>query len=165
MKKKREILTWALVLLVLAAGILLVFPYQKTISYHATDYAYCVDDPASQTPHEVMIEGTYIHYLLFDDVFQGTFFISGVDGLETGEDVRFHFDRRACLHPTFPDEYGQHMSAGIACIFAEPNFQTLAVQFSLTGESGETFLVPGAASYQEAYSAYTALLQKSGSTQ
>ncbi len=148
--------------LALAAGILPVFPYQKTISYHATDYAYCVDDPSIQTPHEVVIEGTYIHYLLFDDVFQGTFFISGVDGLEAGENVRFRFDRRVCLPPLSQDEYGQPMVTGVACIFAEPNFQSLAVQFSAAQASGETFLVPGAASREEAYSAYTTLLHKSG---
>lgn len=172
MKKRREIIIWALVFLALAGIVLLVFPYQKQISYRGTDYEYSPDDPSVAIAHEVVIEGTYIHYLLFDDVFQGTFYISDASIVNMGKTVRFKFERRQCAIPTPMDAYGQPISCDIASIYAEPNFTQLAAQFferveyhddsrtALASIPGSTFLVPGAASRGEALETYMTLLRK-----
>lgn len=176
MKKRREIITWVLVFLALAVFILLVFPYQKQISYHGTDYEYSADDPSMAAPHEVVIEGTYIHYLLFDDVFQGTFYISDIDidATDTGKNVYFKFDYQCCS-PSFLDEVGQPVFSKVSHVFAEPNFTQLAIQFYEAIEyrddgkrivsvslPGGTFLVPGAKARDKAYETYLALLRASG---
>ena len=175
MKKRREIIVWALVFLALAGIILLVFPYQKQISYRGTDYAYSPDDPSVAIAHEVVIEGTYIRYLLFEDVFQGTFYISDASIVNMGKTVHFKFARRQCAFPTPMDAYGQPISCDIASIFAEPNFTQLAVQFFERVEQnadgtrtasvsipGSTFLVPGAKDRDAALETYMALLRESG---
>lgn len=172
MKKRREIFLWSLVFLALAGIILLVFPYQTQISYRGTDYEYSPADPSVAIAHEVVIEGTYIHYLLFDDVFQGTFYISDASIVNMGRTVRFRFERRQCPLPTPLSAYGQPICCDISGIYAEPNFTQLAAQFferdeyrddsrtALAGIPGGTFLVPGAANRDEALETYMALLRK-----
>ena len=159
-------------MLALAGIIPLVFPYQKQISYRGTDYAYSPDDPSVAIAHEVVIEGTYIRYLLFEDVFQGTFYISDASIVNMGKTVHFKFARRQCAFPTPMD---QPISCDIASIFAEPNFTQLAVQFFERVEQnadgtrtasvsipGSTFLVPGAKDRDAALETYMALLRESG---
>lgn len=168
--KKRRIITWALVLLVLVVVVLLFIPYQKQISYHGTDYEYSTADPDVAIAHEVVIEGTYIRFLLFDDVFQGTFYISDANFADMGKNVRFTFHNQQCAVPAPMSDYGEPLPCDIAAIYAAPNFTQLAAQFyyhieqggdssctALASTSESTFLVLGAQSRDEALDTYRAL--------
>ena len=149
-----------------------IIPFEKEISYHATDYEFALDRDGAVASHEVRIEGKYYTRLLLKDQFSGTFYVSDAEGVTEDMDVNFSFEPGKRYYPVFPDEAGQIHSTEVAVLFFERNFEELAIQFaykyektddSITagyGDSISNFLVIGAKNKEEAMKVYSHMLEE-----
>lgn len=149
-----------------------IIPFEKEISYCATDYEFALDRDGAVATHEVRIEGKYYTSFLLKDRFQGTFYVSDVEGLLEGTKVQFAFDPAECYLPLFHDEFGQPHSSEIAVLVFERNFEQLAIMFtthyekteegirSAYGEAESNFLVLGAENKEEAMIQYSRMLEE-----
>ena len=166
---KKWIIRSILILLVVLLFIGII-PFEKEISYRATDYEFALDRDGAVAEHEVRIEGTYYTSILLKDRFWGTFYVSDVEGLLEGTKVSFAFEPAEIYRPLFQDGAGQPCSSEIAVIAFDRNFEQLALMFTTHYERTEdgirsgysdaesNFLVLGAASKEEALTVYSRML-------
>ena len=149
-----------------------IIPFEKEISYNATDYEFALDRDGAVASHEVRIEGKYYTTLLLKDRFWGTFYVSDVEGLTEDMSVDFTFEPKERYHPVFLGEAKQPHSTEIGVIFFDRNFEQLAIQFTYKYEKDEdsitagygdgisNFLVLGASDKQEAFMLYRQMLEE-----
>ena len=149
-----------------------IIPFEKEISYYATDYEFALDRDGAVASHEVRIEGKYYTSLLLKDRFAGTFYVSDVEGLLEGTKVSFTFEPTACYRPLFQDAYGQPHSSEIAVMVFDRNFERLAIMFTTNYEKTEdgirsgyseaesNFMVLGAADKAQAQTQYSKMLEQ-----
>ena len=147
-----------------------IIPFEKEISYRATDYEFALASDGAVAEHEVRIEGTYYTSILLKDRFWGTFYVSDVEGLTEDMTVNFSFEPGKRYHPVFLGEAKQPHSTEIAVIFFDRNFEQMALQFTYRYEKDEdsitagygdglsNFLVLGAANKEEALTVYSRML-------
>ena len=167
---KRLWLTILTVLLVFVILILLTIPFSTEISLHRTAMEYSPVDERIAIPHEVVIEGTYYHKILGKDSFQGTFYVSDVQGMEYCEgNASLSIGSRNAGPPTFRDEAGQHNTTELFAVYCTQYFNDVAVLFADTYEVEENsisatanystgnFLVLNAQSREEALTQYKQL--------
>ena len=161
-------------MLVLLAVFLLIglIPFSKEIHYSGIGYEFSLASDGAVAEHEILIDGTYSTILFLKDHFEGTFYVSDVEGLLEGTKVHFTFEPTACYRPVFPDAQGQPKSSEIAQIVFERNFQQLAIMFTTHYEKTEdgirsgysdaesNFLVLGAANKAEAQKVYSRMLEE-----
>ena len=160
--------------IILLAILLLVgiIPFEKEISYCSTDYEFALDKDGIVESHDVRIEGKYYTSFLLKDHFQGTFYVSGVEGLLEGTEVYFTFDLTECYRPLFHDEFEQPCSSEMALLVFDRNFERLAIMFTTHYEKTEdgvrsgysdaesNFLVLGADNKEEAMVEYARMLEE-----
>ena len=166
---------WIVCSILILIAILLfigIIPFEKEISYSATDYEFALAEDGAVASHEVRIEGKYYTTLLLKDRFWGTFYVSDVEGLTEEMSVDFAFEPTERYHPVFLGEAKQPHSTEIGVIFFERNFEQLAIQFTYKYEKDEdsitagygdgisNFLVLGATNKEEALLEYTRMLQE-----
>ena len=163
----RSILILLIVLLFIG-----IIPFEKEISYSATDYEFALDRDGAVASHEVRIEGKYYTSLLLKDRFDGTFYVSDVEGLLEGTKVSFAFEPAEIYRPLFHDEAGQPCSSEIAVMAFDRNFEQLALMFTTNYERTEdgirsgysdaesNFLVLGAQNKEEAMTQYSRMLEE-----
>lgn len=149
-----------------------ILPFEKEISYCATDYEFALDRDSAVAAHEVRIEGKYYTSFLLKDRFWGKFYVSDVEGLTEKMTVRFTFEPTERFYPVFLGEAGQPHSTEIAMIVFEKNFEQLAMMFTTKYErngdslsaafsdSESNFLVLGAANKAEALKQYSQMLEQ-----
>ena len=149
-----------------------IIPFEKVISYYATDYEFALDRDGAVATHEVRIEGKYYTSFLLKDRFWGKFYVSDVEGLTEEMTVSFAFEPTDCFYPVFLGEAGQPHSTEIAMIVFEKNFEQLAMMFTTKYErhgdnlttafsdSESNFLVLGAANKKEAVTQYSRMLEE-----
>ena len=168
---KKWIIRSILILLVVLLFIGII-PFEKEISYSATDYEFALDRDGAVASHEVRIEGKYYTSFLLKDRFNGTFYVSDVEGLLEGTKVSFAFEPAEIYRPLFQDEAGQPRSSEIAVIAFDRNFKQLALMFTTHYERTEdgirsgysdaesNFLVLGAQNKEEAMTQYSRMLEE-----
>ena len=168
---KKWIIRSILILLVVLLFIGII-PFEKEISYSATDYEFALDRDGAVASHEVRIEGKYYTSFLLKDRFDGTFYVSDVEGLLEGTKVSFAFEPAEIYRPLFHDEAGQPCSSEIAVIAFDRNFKQLALMFTTHYERTEdgirsgysdaesNFLVLGAQNKEEAMTQYSRMLEE-----
>lgn len=168
---KKWIIRSILILLVVLLFIGII-PFEKEISYSATDYEFALDRDGAVASHEVRIEGKYYTSFLLKDRFNGTFYVSDVEGLLEGTKVSFAFEPAEIYRPLFQDEAGQPCSSEIALIIFDRNFEQLALMFTTNYERTEdgirsgysdaesNFLVLGAQNKEEAMTQYSRMLEE-----
>lgn len=168
---KKWIIRSILILLVVLLFIGII-PFEKEISYSATDYEFALDRDGAVASHEVRIEGKYYTSFLLKDRFNGTFYVSDVEGLLEGTKVSFAFEPAEIYRPLFHDEAGQPCSSEIAVIAFDRNFDQLALMFTTNYERTEdgirsgysdaesNFLVLGAQNKEEAMTQYSRMLEE-----
>ena len=150
-----------------------IIPFEKEISYHATDYEFALDRDGAVASHEVRIEGKYYTRLLLKDQFSGTFYVSDVEGLTEDMHVDWKFEPNRVSHIMyFLDYAGQPHSTQIVKLFFDRCFETVALQFATKYEKdGDTlrvaadneksnFLVLGADNKEEALKVYSRMLEE-----
>jgi len=151
---------WIIAAAIIAA-ILLLMPWPRRISYVEEAMEYSLEDEALAIPHQVEIEGTYLRRIIGRDSFQGTFYVSGVEGLEYRENnAGFSFEPGRLYSPAFMDEYGQPHGAGISLLLFDAHFDRLAIQLSPAQEGATGFIVPEARSREEAAAQYAGLMEQ-----
>ena len=132
---------WLTILAILLAAIgliLLTRPYPTEISYRGSAMEYSPVDERVAVPHEVVIEGTYYRKILGKDTFQGTFYVTDVQGMEYSENnASLSVSRRSWGPPTFRDEAGQPHTTELFAIYCTRYFHELAVLFADTYEIHE----------------------------
>ena len=166
---------WIIRAVIILLGALLfigIIPFEKKISYSATDYEFALDRDGAVASHEVRIEGKYYTSFLLKDRFDGTFYVSDVEGLLEGTKVSFAFEPAEIYRPLFHDEAGQPCSSEIAVIAFDRNFKQLALMFTTNYERTEdgirsgysdaesNFLVLGAQNKEEAMTQYSRMLEE-----
>lgn len=168
---KKWIIRSILILLVVLLFIGII-PFEKEISYSATDYEFALDRDGAVASHEVRIEGKYYTSFLLKDRFNGTFYVSDVEGLLEGTKVSFAFEPAEIYRPLFHDEAGQPCSSEIAVMAFDRNFEQLALMFTTNYERTEdgirsgysdaesNFLVLGAQNKEEAMTQYSRMLEE-----
>lgn len=168
---KKWIIRSILILLVVLLFIGII-PFEKEISYSATDYEFALDRDGAVASHEVRIEGKYYTSFLLKDRFDGTFYVSDVEGLLEGTKVSFAFEPAEIYRPLFHDEAGQPCSSEIAVMAFDRNFEQLALMFTTNYERTEdgirsgysdaesNFLVLGAQNKEEAMMQYSRMLEE-----
>ena len=149
-----------------------IMPFSKEVHYSGTGYEFSLASDGAVAEHEILIDGTYSTSLFLKDHFQGTFYISNVEGLLEGTKVGFAFEPTECYHPVFPDEFGQPCSSEIGLIIFDRNFEQLALMFTTHyertedgirsgyGEGESNFLVLGADNKEEALKQYSRMLEE-----
>ena len=149
-----------------------IIPFEKEISYRATDYEFALAEDGAVASHEVRIEGKYYTSILLKDRFWGTFYVSNAEGLTEDMVVNFSFEPGKRYHPVFLGEAGQPHSTEVAVLFFERNFEELAIQFTYKYEKTEdgltagygdgvsNFLVLGADNKEEALKVYSRMLEE-----
>ena len=149
-----------------------IIPFEKEISYCATDFEFALEGDGAVASHEVLIEGKYYTSLLLKDQFMGTFYVSDVEGLTEEMWVNFSFEPGKRYYPVFLGQAGQPHSTEVAVLFFERNFEDLAIQFaykyektedSITAGYGDgisNFLVLGATDKEEALMQYSKMLEQ-----
>ncbi len=174
--KKRGIGVLLLALLCLLAVCILVgllMRHPISIDYEGQAMEYSPIDASISINHEVIIKGTYYSRPFGRDRFQGTFYISNVEGIGKNEDnADFNFNPKYRYCPVFLDDYGQPSSSQVAQILFDKGFRTLSVQFTSQGSEDENgihtttsdasshFLVVNAPDREAALSQYTSLLEE-----
>jgi len=162
----------AVIILLVVLLFIGIIPFEKEISYSATDYEFALDRDGAVASHEVRIEGKYYTSFLLKDRFNGTFYVSDVEGLLEGTKVSFAFEPAEIYRPLFQDEAGQPCSSEIAVIAFDRNFDQLALMFTTNYERTEdgirsgysdaesNFLVLGAQNKEEAMTQYSRMLEE-----
>ena len=166
---------WMFRIAVVLLGVFLligIIPFSKEIHYSGTDYEFSLAADGAVAEHEVLIDGTYTASLFLKDNFQGTFYVSDVEGLMEETKVYFTFEPTAHYRPLFSDAYGQPHSSEIAELIFERNFEQLAIMFTTNYEKTEdgirsgyseaesNFLVLGAENKEEALVQYSRMLKE-----
>lgn len=160
--------------IILLAAFLLIglVPFSKEIHYTGTGYEFSWASDGAVAEHEIIIDGTYSTSLFLKDHFQGTFYVSDVEGLLEGTKVDFAFEPTECYRPLFHDEFGQPCSSEIALIIFDRNFEQLAIMFTTHyektedgirsgyGEAESNFLVLSADNKEEALTQYRRMLEE-----
>ena len=112
----------------------LTIPFPREISYQGTAIEYSPVDETVAIPHEVIIKGIYNRVIFGKDTFEGTFYISDVEGLTYLENnVSFRIERNPGT-PDFRDAYGQPHSTELFEAHASRYFRNLTVMFADTFE-------------------------------
>ena len=128
---------WCAILIFLVALTVLLrlgAPFPREISYRGTAMEYSPVDETVAIPHEVIIEGTYNRVIFGKDTFEGTFYVSDVDGLAYCENnVSFRIERNPGT-PDFRDAYGQPHSTELFEARTLRYFRNLTVMFADTFE-------------------------------
>lgn len=149
-----------------------LIPFSKEIHYSGTGYEFSLASDGAVAEHEILIDGTYSTCLFLKDHFQGTFYVSDVEGLLEGTKVAFSFEPAEYYRPLFHDEFGQPHSSEIALIIFDRNFEQLALMFTTHyektedgtrsgyGEGESNFLVLGAENKEEAMTQYSRMLEE-----
>ena len=166
---------WILRLAVILVAIFVLMgliPFSKEIHYSGIGYEFSLASDSAVAEHEVLIDGTYSACLFLKDRFQGTFYVSDVEGLLEGTKVDFAFEPSAKYYPVFPDEAGQPHSTEIAVIAFDRNFERLGIMFTTHYEKTEdgirsgysdaesNFLILGAENKEEAMMQYSRMLEE-----
>ena len=166
---------WILRLAVILVAIFVLMgliPFSKEIHYSGIGYEFSLASDGAVAEHEVLIDGTYSACLFLKDRFQGTFYVSDVEGLLEGTKVDFAFEPSAKYYPVFPDEAGQPHSTEIAVIAFDRNFERLGIMFTTHYEKTEdgirsgysdaesNFLILGAENKEEAMMQYSRMLEE-----
>ena len=108
----------------------LMLPFPRQISYRGTAIEYSPVDETIAIPHEVILEGTYNRVIFGKDTFEGTFYISDVEGLENiPNNVSFRIVRSPGT-PDFRDAYGQPHGTELFEAHASRYFRNLTVMFA-----------------------------------
>lgn len=166
---------WVVRTVIILLAVLLfigIIPFEKEVSYCATDYEFALDRDGAVASHEVRIEGKYYTSFLLKDRFWGTFYVSDVEGLTEDMRVNFTFEPNRWHHAYFLDYAGQPHSTEIVKIYFDRNFTTVALQFATKFEregdmlsvaadnEKSNFLVIGAENKEEALTEYTRMLKE-----
>lgn len=166
---------WILRLAVILVAIFVLMgliPFSKEIHYSGIGYEFSLASDGAVAEHEVLIDGTYSACLFLKDRFQGTFYVSDVEGLLEETKVNFAFEPTECYRPLFQDEFGQPCSSEIALLIFDRNFERLAIMFTTHYEKTEdgirsgysdaesNFLVLGAENKEEAMMQYSRMLEE-----
>lgn len=174
--KKRFIVVSLLALLCILvvwflAGLLIRHPVP--IDYEGQAMEYSPIDASISIHHEVIIKGTYNSSPFGRDHFQGTFYISDIEGIGENEDnADFNLNPKYRYCPVFLDDAGQPSSSQVAQILFDKGFRTLSVQFAsqwsaddngihtAASDTSSHFLVLNAPDRESALSQYTSLLNE-----
>ena len=160
--------------IILVAAFLLIglVPFSREVHYSGTDYEFSLAGDGAVAEHKVIIDGTYSSSVFLKDRFNGTFYVSDVEGLLEDTKVSFTFEPAEIYRPLFHDEAGQPCSSEIAVMAFDRNFEQLALMFTTHYERTEdgiragysdgesNFLVLGADNKEEALPQYCRMLEE-----
>lgn len=160
MKRRVLSLVTVFTLLVILALVAVLIRIPTSIDYSGQIIEYSTVDSKISIKHDITIEGIYYDSAFGHDSFQGTFYISDIEGIGKNlNNVHFDFNPQYRYCPVFYNDYGELIGSGIAQIFFDKNFSVLAVQLAGTSGDSSRFLVLNAADREDALSQYTALLE------
>ena len=160
MKRRVLSLVTVFTLLAILALVAVLIRIPTSIDYIGQIIEYSTVDSEISIKHDIAIEGIYYDNALGRDSFQGTFYISDIEGIGKNlNNVHFDFNPQYRYCPIFYNDYGEPIGSGIAQIFFDKNFSVLAVQLTGTNGDSSRFLVLNAADRKDALSQYTALLE------
>ena len=160
MKRRVLSLVTVFTLLVILALVAVLIRIPTSIDYSGQIIEYSTVDSEISIKHDIAIERIYYDNALGRDSFQGTFYISDIEGIGKNlNNVHFDFNPQYRYCPIFYNDYGEPIGSGIAQILFDKNFSVLAVQLAGTNGDSSRFLVLNAADRKDALSQYTALLE------
>ena len=169
MKKWMLRITAVLLGLFLLLGLI---PFSKEIGYSGTAYEFSLAHDGAVAEHTVLIDGTYSSSLFLKDRFQGTLYVSDVEGLTENMKVDWRFEPNRWHHAYFLDYAGQAHSTEIVQVYFDRNFEHFALQFATKYEKEGNilkvaadadkshFLVLGAQNKEEALMQYSRMLEE-----
>lgn len=123
MKRRVLSLVTVFTLLVILALVAVLIRIPTSIDYSGQIIEYSTVDSEISIKHDIAIEGIYYDNALGRDSFQGTFYISDIEGIGKNlNNVHFDFNPRYRYCPVFYNDYGEPIGSGIAQIFFNKNF-------------------------------------------
>ena len=114
--KHQKLIFWLAVIVVLVnIGIYLLVPQQKTVQFSGTVTEFSLTDSSFALDHDVVIDGYFLNSALLEDLFEGTFAVSGLEKTEVSD--RAYLQQDGHLWRVYGrDEAGQPFSTGIAAV-------------------------------------------------
>lgn len=161
MKRSTKWILLVTAAVLLIAAVVLLVPFSTHVTYEGVAVEYSLTDPTVAVEHQVTIDGQYWYRILGQDRFQGTFYLSGIDGMTQRENnAHFSLEPGSLYAPAFLDAYGQPFSTEVSALLFDRNFQHLAAQLiDSSGRGDLRFIAFGAADRADAVSQYEALLK------
>ena len=118
MKRRVLSLVTVFTLLVILALVAVLIRIPTSIDYSGQIIEYSTVDSEISIKHDIAIEGIYYDNALGHDSFQGTFYISDIEGIGKNlNNVHFDFNPQYRYCPVFYNDYGEPIGSGIAQIF------------------------------------------------
>lgn len=137
-RHRNLIFGFAVVILILNIALFVLVPQQTPIEINETVTEYAADDESFAVEHTLQLTGTLTKSMIAKNTFEGTIWMSGVDGLDTP--LAMHLTREdGRWSGYFTDEHGQPTGASsdLAEINAGKNFDDIVIIFWDTREQKE----------------------------